>query len=52
MPCVMVSSTMGPPTHTQKQMQNKCIYDLCAPRGILRVFIFTQTAVDAGDIRT
>ena len=27
--------------HTQKQMQYKCIHDLCAPCRILRVFIFT-----------
>ena len=28
-------------THTQKQTQNKCVHDLRAPCGVLRVFIFT-----------
>ena len=34
-------------------MQNQCVHNLSAPRGILYTFYFhAQTVVDAGDIRT
>ena len=32
--------------HTRK---NKCAHNLRAPCGILRVYLYTRTAVDAGD---
>ena len=39
--------------HTQKQMQIKCVHDLCAPCGVLRLFVFTlKTAVHVGNTCT
>ena len=48
LPCVMASSATGLNLgvlgfcrpHMQKQTQNKCVHDLCAPRSVLRMFVF------------